>query len=48
MKKFSRPVYLLTCAALLTPGMGLARDFVEVNFNAILREYCHIVHFPVG
>jgi hypothetical protein len=48
MKKLSKAVSLLASAAWLTPGMGLARDAVEVNFNAAVREYCHVVRFPSG
>ncbi len=28
--------------------MALARDPLEVNFNALTREYCHVVRFPLG
>jgi len=36
----------LVCAGLLMPGVGSARDFVEVDLKPAVREYCHIVRFP--
>ena len=48
MHKPLRPIPLLACAALLTPGACLAHDLVVVNFNAATREYCHVLRFPLG
>jgi hypothetical protein len=48
MYKSSRVVFLLVLASLVAPGVGLARDPVEVNYNALTREFCHVVRFPLG
>lgn len=44
----NRTVSLVTWAALLTAETGLARDWVKVNFDSIVREHCHVVLFPLG
>jgi hypothetical protein len=48
VKRFNKPNVLLASAMLLLPGTGFARDAVEVNFNAAVREYCHVLRFPLG
>ena len=48
MKRINRLATLLARVALFAPGMALARDPVEVNFNAHTHEYCHVLSFPLG
>jgi hypothetical protein len=48
MCKFNKTLSLLVCAALFPLGIALARDPLEVNFNDLTREYCHVVRFPLG
>src|ERR1700687_542566 len=47
MKRLSRFASLLACTSFMV-GTGSARDAVEVNLNAAVREYCHLVRFPSG
>jgi hypothetical protein len=48
MYKFNKTLSLVVCAAFFPLGMALARDPLEVNFNPLTREYCHVVRFPLG
>jgi hypothetical protein len=48
MKKLGRLISFLACAALIAPGIIVAGDVVKVDFNAAVREYCHVLRFPSG
>lgn len=48
MFRFNKSGYILVSLALWLPVSSFARDYLEVSFDALTREYCHIVHFPSG
>jgi hypothetical protein len=47
MKRFSS-ILLFIPAIVCLPQTGLARDTLEVQWNADVREYCHLLRFPQG